>query len=279
MMQGEYALLPPEIVEFIVLHASDQITKAEMRKMVEEKFDRTVSRTWMYKFYKRAKLPCGEHDYSKCRLVTQEQAEYMAEIIPYRPATEVTAMVNERFGLDLTVQQVRGWKKNHRFGSGYDTKFRKGVRSHNAGKKIEEFMSPEQIEHFKATQYTKGHRSKNSVPVGTITWRDGYLLIKYQDFHGVKNFMPLHRFIWQQANGPIPKGYKIYFKDGDRSNCKLENLDIVKNSVLTAANRWIGMTDNREINDAVIALAKLKVEVSDKEKKKKRSKKNDQKIL
>jgi len=34
----------------------------------------------------------------------------------------------------------------------------------------------------------------------------------------------LHRVIWEQAHGPIPAGFKICFKDGDRHNCALANL-------------------------------------------------------
>ena len=37
----------------------------------------------------------------------------------------------------------------------------------------------------------------------------------------------LHRAIWEDANGPIPKGYHIHHKDHDRGNNALENLEIV----------------------------------------------------
>jgi hypothetical protein len=37
----------------------------------------------------------------------------------------------------------------------------------------------------------------------------------------------LHRVVWEEANGPIPKGSKIYFKDGDSTNCELSNLKMI----------------------------------------------------
>lgn len=37
----------------------------------------------------------------------------------------------------------------------------------------------------------------------------------------------LHHVIWEEANGPIPKGSKIFFKDGDSLNCELDNLKMI----------------------------------------------------
>lgn len=37
----------------------------------------------------------------------------------------------------------------------------------------------------------------------------------------------LHRRIWIEARGPVPNGYTLMFKDGDRTNCRLENLECV----------------------------------------------------
>ncbi|WP_415907042.1 sigma-70 family RNA polymerase sigma factor [Oleiharenicola sp. Vm1] len=36
--------------------------------------------------------------------------------------------------------------------------------------------------------------------------------------------MPLHHVIWTEANGPIPDGCNLYFKDGDNQNCRLSNI-------------------------------------------------------
>lgn len=36
-----------------------------------------------------------------------------------------------------------------------------------------------------------------------------------------------HRHIWEQAHGPIPKGFAVYHKNGDLSDNRLENLDMM----------------------------------------------------
>lgn len=37
----------------------------------------------------------------------------------------------------------------------------------------------------------------------------------------------LHQLIWQEAHGPIPPGHVLTFRDGDRANCRLDNLELV----------------------------------------------------
>lgn len=40
----------------------------------------------------------------------------------------------------------------------------------------------------------------------------------------------LHRAVWEDANGPIPEGFHVHHKDGNRENNALENLDMVEGS-------------------------------------------------
>lgn len=37
-----------------------------------------------------------------------------------------------------------------------------------------------------------------------------------------------HReWLWEQAHGPIPKGYNVQFKDGNSLNCTMDNLYLI----------------------------------------------------
>lgn len=40
----------------------------------------------------------------------------------------------------------------------------------------------------------------------------------------------LNRVIWEEAHGPVPEGYEVWFVDGDRTNFDLENLELRKRS-------------------------------------------------
>lgn len=92
---------------------------------------------------------------------------------------------------------------------------------------------------MKETQFKKGCRlgiaAKNWVPIGTIkTDGEGYRRIKVREakpgeacgFGNTKVWPLLGRYVWQQANGPIPPKHLVAFKDGDRSNCAINNLEL-----------------------------------------------------
>ncbi len=81
---------------------------------------------------------------------------------------------------------------------------------------------------FQRHQFKKGNRPHNTKDVGyeRIT-KDGYVEVKVA---GPNVFELKHRWIWKQANGEIPKGYNIQFKDGNRQNCRIDNLYMISRS-------------------------------------------------
>lgn len=36
-----------------------------------------------------------------------------------------------------------------------------------------------------------------------------------------------HRYLWEKENGKIPSGFVLYFKDGNKNNVSMENLDLL----------------------------------------------------
>lgn len=105
------------------------------------------------------------------------------------------------------------------------TRFQKGQVPMNKGKREHEFRSKEACARCAKTQFKPGQRPHNTKPVGyeRIT-DDGYILIKVSmDYKMVLK----HRWVWEQAHGAIPEGYNIMFRDGNRLNCSLDNLELV----------------------------------------------------
>ncbi|WP_080458778.1 HNH endonuclease signature motif containing protein [Roseovarius sp. A-2] len=53
---------------------------------------------------------------------------------------------------------------------------------------------------------------------------DGYPQLKLSD----GRIAGEHRHVWECAHGPIPDGYQIHHRDGDRTNNKLWNLEALR---------------------------------------------------
>lgn len=108
-------------------------------------------------------------------------------------------------------------------------RYKKGQSPVNKGKKQKEYMGPEAIERTKSTRFQKGSIPPNAVPVGYERIdKDGYVYIKVE---GERKLVLKHRYIWEQHYGPIPNGFNIQFKDGDKHNCEdINNLYMISRS-------------------------------------------------
>ena len=108
------------------------------------------------------------------------------------------------------------------------TRYAKGHEPYNKGKRECEFRSKEASERCATTQFKKGCQPHNARPVGYEHFRKqndkGYIFIKVKE--GEKMVMK-HRWLWEQAYGPIPDDCNVVFRDGNSCNCVLSNLELV----------------------------------------------------
>lgn len=73
--------------------------------------------------------------------------------------------------------------------------------------------------------FKKDHQRNQTVPEHTVQ------RVKKGNTHIMRikigrNWEYYHRHVWEMANGTIPPGYNIYFKDGNSENCELSNLEL-----------------------------------------------------
>ena len=90
----------------------------------------------------------------------------------------------------------------------------------------------------------------NWKPIGTILPdTEGYLRIKVRDavpgkeptgFGNSKVWALYNRYLWEQHHGTIPPRHVVVFKDGNRANCVIENLDLVSRAEMARRNRTWG---------------------------------------
>lgn len=264
MPRGRVRTYPIEASDYIREHADQKISRLQMVEMVQRDLNVKVPLSYVKQIMLKYSLPYKRKP--KTSLVTEEQAQYMISIIPGRSSMEVSEIMKNKYGIELTTAQIRSWKKNHRTPSGYDSRFRLGQTSMNKGRSWAEWMPEDSAEKSRRTCFKKGDIPPNYMPIGSTTVRDGYTLIKVRDHHGVKNWEFLHKVVWEKAHGPIPKGYRIVFINGNRSDCSLENLRCVSKAVTCIANSKFGLTDDATINEMILKAAELKIKIADAEK-------------
>lgn len=89
------------------------------------------------------------------------------------------------------------------------------------------------------TQFQKGQIGTRYMPIGSTRLVDGYVYRKVSNTRYVpwtKNWTLEHRLVWEAAHGPVPPGHALCFRDGDRTNTRLENLELITRRVLIGRN-------------------------------------------
>ena len=109
--------------------------------------------------------------------------------------------------------------------NGRGTRFQNGNVPFNKGKKDYQFRSRDGRAKCALTQFKPGQVPHNARPVGfECVHADGYVYVKVAEH---QRMMPKHIHVWQQANGPVPSGMMVTFRDGNRLNCTIDNLQLM----------------------------------------------------
>lgn len=121
-------------------------------------------------------------------------------------------------------------------GQGAKTRFVKGQQSWNKGK-----PTPSRGR-SKETQFKPGVRcgiaAKLHKPIGfERTSKDGYLERKINDDMPLrKRWRAVHLIEWEAINGPLPANHALRFKDGNKANIALDNLELISRADLMRLN-------------------------------------------
>ena len=185
------------------------------------------------------------------RKYTDEMRQFILENYKGVSARELADRLNAKFGTDVTPEQMKSYKGNHKLDSGLTGCFCKGMVPHNKGKK----MPPEVYEKVKHTMFKKGQMPTQHRPVGSERISvDGYLEIKVEE---PRKWRLKSNVVWEQHNGKIPKGSVIMFLDGNKLNVAIENLKLIKRSELLVMNRYNLYGADAESTEVATNLAKL----------------------
>jgi hypothetical protein len=191
------------------------------------------------------------------KVFTKEQEEYLREIYLGKFNEDITNMINEKFGTNFNEGQISRTKYRLGLKSGYQKPRTNKGQFVKGQKPI--YIVPKGTRNSPATEFKKGNKPANWKPLGSerICSKDGYILVKVADGQLQKNWKAKHKVIWEEHNGPIPKGHAVVFLDRDITNVNIENLALVTRSELLIINRQKLMTQDRELSKSGIMIAKL----------------------
>lgn len=122
-------------------------------------------------------------------------------------------------------------------GVGAATRFKPGQHSWNKGMKGLNLGGIE-------TQFKPGHRGGKAAelyqPIGTERIsKDGYIQRKINDDMPLqRRWRGVHIINWEAVNGPLPKGHALVFKDGNKQNTAVENLELLSRAELMRRNSY-----------------------------------------
>ena len=180
---------------------------------------------------------------------------------------EMGKRVNDVFGTSYTREQIKNFYARKKLNSGLTGRFEKGRSPWNAGKKIGN--NPGSAK----TQFKPGILPPNTKPIGyERVNRGGYTEVKIRMRKSRRdcndNYVLKHRYLWEQANGPIPDGYIVAFRDGNRANFALENLVLITKAQNAVMNKSRLRSREPEYMETSVLLADLKQAVHQAKKKK-----------
>jgi hypothetical protein len=163
---------------------------------------------------------------------TKDQIKKLIELYPDTKTEDMAKIMGMTVGRIYGKAGSLGLKKSKEYLSspyacrlrqgdnvGKSTRFTKGQASWNKGMKGLQIGGKE-------TQFKPGTKPPNWRPVGSTRVNvDGYIEVKTKE--GKFTWKLLHRENWTASNGPIPKDHAVVFKDGNRLNCDISNLECI----------------------------------------------------
>lgn len=271
---------PPEIEDF-VREWSPKMRDQELAVKVNEEFGTSFTASSIKAYrgnhgIRNYQKQLSKEEYWKYQTkYPQGMYEYIRDNSWGVSSKEMAERVKELFGYEMTPTCMKQFRQRHGIKSGVTGWYQKGHSPGNKGKKLEEYVGEERAAEIKkriaATQFKKGERPVNEMPVGTIVVNsDGYKLRKKQMEGSLwERWEFLHRAVWEEHNGPVPKGMVVTFRDSNKLNCDIDNLMLITKGENCTLTRCGYRSEDPELTGVGLQVVRLKQAVSKAKKKRK----------
>lgn len=204
---------------------------------------------------------------------TEEERRILKEMYPHHTAKEVAAVLGRNTSSVHNQARFLGVKPSRerlqqagrelaKTEKSAAARFRVGHIPAGKGKKV----SQETYDKLRRTMFQKGHTPANHKEVGSErVSRDGYVEVKVAE---PNTWRHKHRVVWEQANGKIPKGCNIQFRNGDKTDMRLENLYMISRAEQLKTENGIWTRYPAELLKVITLKAALKRKINSINKKK-----------
>lgn len=186
---------------------------------------------------------------------SEEEKEYLKQITPGHHHKEIQDLMNKKFKLSLTSEQIKGAISRYKLNTGFTGRFNNTHIPFNKGIKGVCAKGCEKT-WFKKGQAPVNHRTVGSERINV----DGYTEIKVAE---PRKWRLKHNVIWEEHNGPIPKGYAVLFGDRDYDNFNLDNLILVSRRKLLILNRYKLIKNDADLTRTGIVIADIYQKISE----------------
>ena len=266
---GIHDRYPPEIHEF-VKKWSPKLRDQDLAEECNKAFGTHFTAKSMKAFrgnhgYRNKKKQLTKEEYWKYqKRYPQGMYEFIRDNSWGVSSKEMAEMVNERFGVNFTPSGMKQFRQRHGIKSGVTGWFQKGHAPGNKGKKLEEYVGEERAREIKErigpTQFKKGERPINELPVGAIVINSkGYKLRKRQmEGELWDRWELLHRAVWIEHHGEIPEGMAVSFRDSNKLNCDIDNLMLITRAENAMMSRYGYRFEDPDLTDTALNVIRLK---------------------
>lgn len=176
---------------------------------------------------------------------TPEDDSIMRELYPHNPTKELMGVLDASERAIYMRASFLGLKKSPDYmrtpasgrlghGKGADCRFKKGMTPWNKGREF----NPGGRSH--ETRFKPGQKPHTWNPIGheRVT-KDGYRERKMTDTGTTRHdYVGLHILLWREFNGEVPDGCAIVFRDGNKQNITIGNLECVTRAELMRRNSY-----------------------------------------
>ena len=194
---------------------------------------------------------------NQCKPYSKEQLQFLRDNYPALSRKELTLAFNKRFNEERKLSSIVAACKNHKIKSGRTGYFPKEQKPWNTGTKG--LCKPN------SGSFKKGSRPDQRAPIGheRVDKKHGYIWKKVAQ---PNKFRLKHQLVWEEQHGNIPPGLVLWFIDGNRQNCDIENLERIKKTEQIRRNQLKVNQAPKEIQDTLKLVAKTKVAIAERQK-------------